>query len=194
MYSIKECDELISLKKYTYALFGLWNASIINLQRRIEYFGIDIFLNILEEKEQFNKNGKTLKDRWLNINEHKILDYAKKLNILNHISYEILNTLFWMKSSTNEQDDNELTEEEVISMVYLVERKLFLKKFKEDLRGKNPAIKNTKLKFRRKEDMITDENAIPSTYHNLLMKSGVKIFEENKNPNNPNNNLIDKYC
>ncbi len=193
-YSLKECDELISLEKYSYSFFAFWNASIINIQRRIEFFGIDVFLNIIEKKEEFNINGNNLKDRWLNINEYKILFYGKKLNIINHITHDLLSTLFWMKSNTNEEENKEITKDEIIALVYLIEKNLFLKPYKEDLRGKNPAIKNTKLKFRRKEDMSTDTNAIPRTYHNILMKSGVKAFEDSNNLNKNKDKLLDKYC
>ena len=193
IYSLKECEELISIEKYSYALFALWSAITINLQRRIEYFGIPIFLNIIEKKEQFNEDGNTLKDRWLNINEFKIIEYSRKLNLINHVTQNLLATLFWMKSNTDEQENKQITKEEVIALVYLIEKNLFLKEFKEDRRGKDPHIKNTKIKFRRKDDMKTDSNEIPNTYHDLMLRSG-KIFENNNKPNNPNNNLLDKYC
>lgn len=195
IYSFKECNELLNLEKYSYCLFALWSAVIINLQRRIEFFGIDIFLNIIEEKEQYNRYGKTLKERWLNINEYKIIEYSKKINLINHVAHDLLTMLYWMKSNTNEEENKNITKEEILSIVYLVEKNIFLKDFKEDKRGKDPKIFNTKLKFRRKEDLnANDLNNIPNTYQNLMMKSGVRIFEENKRLNNPNNNIIDKYC
>lgn len=116
------------------------------------------------------------------------------MNLINHVTQNILNTLFWMKSNTDESENKELTKEEVLAIVYLIEKNLFLKSFKEDLRGKDPLIKNSKMKFRRKDDIKTDSNEVPNTYHNLILRSGVKVFEDNTKPNNPNNNLLDKYC
>ena len=76
IYSFKEANELININKYTYSLFALWNAVIINLQRRIEHFGIDNLFTIIDDKSNFNEKGIELKDRWLKINEYKTIDYA----------------------------------------------------------------------------------------------------------------------
>ena len=69
IYSLKEAKELILLEKYSYSLFAIWSAIIINIQRRIENFGIENFLNVIEKEDIFNNNAYTLKERWLNINE-----------------------------------------------------------------------------------------------------------------------------
>jgi hypothetical protein len=195
IYSLKECLELIELKKYSYSLFALWSTVIMNLQRRIEYFGIKNFLEIIEKKDQYNTMGNTLKDRWLNINEYKILEYSFKINIINHITLNLLITLYWMKSNTNEDENKNLDENEIYSLVYLIEKNLFLSEFKEDKRGKDPMLFGTNLKFRRKEDIEKEPlNELPNTHQNLMMRSGVQIFEEQNKQNNSNDNIIDKYC
>lgn len=196
IYSIKEAQDLILIEKYSYSLFAFWTCVVINLQRRIENFGINIFLNMAKksgENEPYNINGNTLKDRWLNINEYKIIDYAKKLNIINHVSHDIITTLFWMKSNTNEDENKNLTQQEILSIVYLLEKNLFLLPFKEDKRGKNPTIINSKMKFRRKDDTKTDYNDVPKTHHELMLRSGVKIFEE-QNKKIETHNILDEYC
>ena len=192
-YSIKETEELISIEKYSYSLFAFWTAVIINLQRRIEKFGINIFLNIADKDEPYNAEGNTLKDRWLNINEYKIVAYAKRLNIINHITHDMITTLYWMKSNTNEEEIKNISLQEILSIIYLIEKNLFLCEFKEDKRGKNPTIINSKMKFRRKEDNRTDYNDVPRTYHDLLLRSGVKIFEE-QNKKIESKPILDKYC
>lgn len=195
-YSIKETNELIKLEKYSYSLFALWSAVIINLQRRIEFFNIKNFLRVSEEDKEIDyyKEGNTLKERWLKINEYKIISYARKLNLINHISHDLISTLFWMKSNTNEEENQSIIKEEVLALVFLIEKNLFLKPFKEDLRGKNPDILNTKAEHRRKGDRKVEKSQIPNTYHNLLLRSGVKVFEEQNKPLNNEKNIIDEYC
>lgn len=193
IYSIKESEELISINKYSYSLIAFWTAVIINLQRRIESFGINIFLSITDKDEPYNLNGNSLKDRWLSINEYKIIAYAKKLNLINHLTHDLINTLFWMKSNTNEDENKNLTLQEILSIIYLIEKNLFLSEFKKDKRNHNPEIINSKMKFRRKDDNKTNIHDIPSTYNDLILRSGVKIFEE-QNKKVEEHKIIDKYC
>lgn len=193
IYSIKESQELILINKYSYSLIAFWTAVIINLQRRIESFGINIFLSIADKNEPYNLSGNSLKDRWLSINEYRIIAYAKKLNLINHITHDLITTLFWMKSNTNEDENKNLTLQEILSIIYLIEKNLFLSAFKKDKRNHNPEIINSKMKFRRKDDNKTNVNNISSTYNDLILKSGVKIFEE-QNKKIEDHHIIDKYC
>ena len=82
IYSFKEANELVNIEKYTYSLFAIWNGVIINLQRRIENFGIENLFTIMDDKSNFNDKATNLKERWLNVNEYKItkstdLDFRK---------------------------------------------------------------------------------------------------------------------
>ena len=113
IYSFKEANELIKIEKYTYSLFAIWNGVIINLQRRIENFGIENLFTIIDDKSNFNKKATNLKERWLNVNEYKIIDYAKNLNIINHVAHDIITTLYWMKSNNNEEENKELDKYEI---------------------------------------------------------------------------------
>lgn len=191
IYSLKECDELLKLERYSFSLFALWTASIVNIQRRIEKFGIDVLLKIKDEQDGFDKNAETLTNRWAKVEEQKVLKYTKKLNLISPIAFSLLTTLFSMKSQSTEF---QIDKQEVLCMVYLLEKNLFLTEFKEDQRGKNPSIVNTKMKFRRKEDIKTDINQIPKTHHELLLRSGVKIFEEQNKTLSEEKNILDEYC
>jgi len=193
IYSLKEASELIILEKYSYSLFAIWSAVIINIQRRIENFGIEIFLNIIERDDTFNKDGNTLKDRWLSINEFNLINYAQRINIINHITHDFITALYWMKSNTNEEKRRNIDKEEVFSIVNLIEKNLFLSEFKIDQRNKNrfPS-ENSNLKRRRKdkEELIT---AYRNTHQELLLKSGVKMFNENSKEKEDNKKLFDTY-
>jgi len=196
IYSIKEALELISIEKNSYSLFAIWNCVVINIQRRIEKFGISNFLNTLDNKLQFNKEGNNLKDRWLNINEHELIDIAQKLNVINHVSHELINTLYWLKSTTNEIEKKALSKEEIFALLFLLEKNLFIKKFKLDKRTeeKEEDRRYTNRGGRRKKDRedIIDTSS-STTHQELLLKSGVKKFANNLNPNDKDDKLLSAY-
>jgi hypothetical protein len=188
-YSFKEANELIEIEKYSYSLFAIWNAVIINLQRRIEDFGIKNLYNIIDDKNNFNEKGTTLKDRWLNINEYKVIDYAKNLNIINHITHDIATTLYWMKSNNNEDENKNVDRNEIYAIVFLLEKNLFLKDFKIDKRINKINIENNFK--RREEDRYNDLNLVPQTHQELLLRSGIAAFK--KEDEDRSSSIIDKY-
>lgn len=192
IYSFKEANELININKYTYSLFALWNAVIINLQRRIEHFGIDNLFTIIDGKSNFNEKGIELKDRWLNINEYKTIDYAKDLNIINHVAHDIIAALYWMKSSNHEEETNDTHRYEIYAITYLLEKNLFLKEFKKDLRINKV---NSENNFKRREiDRYNDLNLVPQTHQEMLLRSSIEAYKKDGNEDNNMPSFIDKYC
>ena len=192
IYSIKETNEAISTEKYSYCLFAFWNAVIINLQRRIEKFDIDIFLKLVDKDEHYVINGNSLNDRWLNISEYNIIQYAKNLHVISEVTHSILCSLYWMKIDATEKEIDNVELQELLSIIYLVEKNLFLSEFKEDKRNKNPSITNSEIRFRRREDNETVKINLPQTYHDLILRSGLKVFEE-ENKRNESLNDLNKY-
>lgn len=193
IYALKEAKELIILEKFSYSLFAIWSSIIINIQRRIESFGIEIFLNIIEKDDFFNKEGPSLKDRWLNINEFNLIHYAKRINIINHVTHDLITTLYWMKSNTNEEERKKIDEEEVYLILTLIERNFFTSEFKVDKRNPNrfpDEISNQKRRKKDKEELI---NSYRNTHQELLLKSGVKKFNQNTKESDDENKLIDTY-
>ncbi|PLY08861.1 MAG: hypothetical protein C0625_01480 [Arcobacter sp.] len=193
IYSLKEAKELILLERYSYSLFAIWTSVVINIQRRLENFGIANFLNIIEKEETFNKEGNNLKDRWLNINEFNLINYAKKINIINHVTHDLLTTLYWMKSNTNEEETKAINKEEVFALLFLIEKNLFVKPFKIDKRNRNTFPENNSNLKRRKKDKEELINSYRNTHHELLLKSGVKSFNENSKENDIKTNLLNTY-
>ena len=188
-YSFKEAYDLIKIEKYTYSLFAIWNAVVINIQRRIEDFGIKNLYNVIDDKKNFNDKGTNLKDRWLNVNEYKIIDYAKNLNIINHVTHDIITTLYWMKSINEEKENQKIDPFEIYAIVYLLEKNLFLKDFKIDQRVNEI---NTENNFkRREEDRYNDLNLIPQTHQEMLLRAGIDAF--NKKDKDRTTSLLDKY-
>lgn len=185
---LKEAKELIEIGQYRYSLFPIWSCVISNIQRRIENFGINNLLAILDNKNVYDKLGNSLKDRWLNMNEYNIIDYAKQLNIINHICHDLVTSLYWMKTDNSSQ--KEFEKEEVLSILFLLEKNLFINDFKSDQRKKEN--QNSSLK-RRKND-VTNSTSIPSqTHQELLLKSNVKKFEDELKKKVLENHIVDKY-
>merc|ERR1711941_254933 len=194
IYSLKEAKELIMLQKYSYSLFAIWSAIVVNIQRRIEIFGIDNFLLLVKEEESYDKNGNNLKDRWLNINEYNLIGYAQQLNIINHMTRDIITSLFWMKSNTDEREKKYIDKEELFALVFLIEKNLFLKEFKVHKRGSvSPDGKGPNLGRRKKDREKISSSTPASTYHELLAKSGVKVFNDNLEIEKKNPKIIDGY-
>jgi hypothetical protein len=167
-----ETKQLLEINKYNFALFPLWNAVILNLQRRVEDFGISSLINLLDSSDSYDKYAGSLKERWVNINEFKIVSYAKQLNTISNIPYNLINTLYWMKNNPKQK---KIEEEEIYSILYLLDINLFSLDFKMDKRKSD--LEDNKLK-RRKND-IENANSIPAkTHQQLLFKSNVKKFED----------------
>ena len=192
IYSFKEANELIKIEKYAYSLFAIWNGVIINLQRRIENFGINNLFTIIDDRNNFDENATNLKDRWLNVNEYKIIEYAKNLNIINHVSHDIITTLYWMKSNNNEEENQEIDKYEIYAIVYLLEKNLISKEFKKDLRINKI---NTENNFKRREiDRYNDLNLVPQTHQEMLLRSSIEAFKKEQNEeDNSLPSYIDKY-
>ncbi len=195
IYSLKEAKELIDLEKFSFVLFTLWDCVIINLQRRIEFFGVRNITNILKDSDEYNFQSSKLKERWLKINEHNLIKYAKNLGIINHVSHDLITTLFWMKSEFNENSESKISKDELYSLIFLLEKNLFIKKFKVDKRANqdlNDRRKN-EITGRRRDDTVDTDNSISSTHQKLLLQSGVKVFEKNLNPNDKDDKLLSTY-
>ncbi|KAB7888029.1 hypothetical protein [Poseidonibacter ostreae] len=192
IYSFKEANELIKINKYSYSLFAIWNGIVINLQRRIENFGIANLFTIIDDKNNFNEKATNLKERWLNVNEYKIIDYAKNLNIINNTTHDIITTLYWMKSDNNEEDSQKLDKYEIYAIAYLLEKNLILKEFKKDLRVNKI---NTENNFKRREiDRYNDLNLVPQTHQEMLLRSSIEAFKKDSKEEDNLPSFIDKYC
>ncbi len=180
-FLFKETLELIEIEKYSYSLFAIWNACIINIQRRIEEFGIDIFLKVFEdEKENFNKDANTLKDRWLNINEYKIVEYSRKVDIISRVANDLITMIYWMKVNIGESKNDICDKKEICSILYLLEKNLFLKEFKHNRRTrKDPNKSNLN---RRKEDKTIctklNNEKLLSKYDDLALKNKLDSFRK----------------
>lgn len=197
IYSLKEVAELIDLKQFSYSLFAIWNTIVINIQRRIEFFGINNFLDKIHEEKNYNEKANSLKERWLNVNEYKLITYAKNLNLISHTCHDLITMIYWMKSNNNTKETENIEEDELYCVLFLLEKNLFSKEFRKDQRSNiqsNEENKNTQ--NRREEDLETLHSEMPSkTHQELLLKESVKVFKkQNENDKkDEEKQIIDKY-
>ncbi|QKJ21894.1 hypothetical protein [Poseidonibacter lekithochrous] len=197
IYSIKEVAELIKLEQYSYSLFAIWNTIVINIQRRIEFFGINNFLEKIHEEKNYNQNAHNLKERWLNVNEYKLITYAKELNLISNTCHDLITMIYWMKSNNNTKANENIEEEELYCVLILLDKNLFTKEFREDQRSNNETTnENVNNQNRREEDLETLNSVMTSkTHQELLLKESVKVFEkqQDEKQKEEKKQIIDKY-
>ncbi|QKF81032.1 hypothetical protein [Halarcobacter ebronensis] len=188
IYNLKEALELIELEKLSFSIFVIWQCAISNLQRRVETFNIETFLNTNKNRELYNKSASSLKERWQNINEYEIIEFCEKSSIITKVSAHIIRTLYWMKFST--ENEKIFTKNEIFSLLYLLEQNLFLSKFKIDKR-ENVLESSTEFKRRKEDENNEIKNA--TTHQELVLKNGMREFQNTLLTNNKNDTLLTAY-
>jgi hypothetical protein len=81
-----ECADLIEKNYCDYALMALWNAAVHNLKRKIEAFGVELWLSVVQEetgRKKYYKNGETLSERWEGVEDLILIKGAAGLGLLN---------------------------------------------------------------------------------------------------------------
>ena len=188
VYNLKEALELIEIEKLSFSIFVIWQCVISNIQRRVEAFNIDSFILSLKNKEQYNKDSQSQKERWLNINEYELIDFAQKSSVITKVTANLVKTLYWMKSSNG--SEKIITKEEIYSLVYLLEQNLFLSTFKSDQRGKR---QNGNSNYKRRKEDEELEMKSSTTHQELVLRNGIKHFKESLITNNKNDTLLTAY-
>lgn len=195
VYSLKEVAELIKLQQFSYSLFAIWNTIVINIQRRIEFFGINNFIEKIHEEKNYNEKANSLKERWLNVNEYKLITYAKELNLISHTCHDLITMIYWLKSNNNTKDTENIDEEELYCVLYLLEKNLFSKEFRKDQRVSIEESNKNSQNRREKDSGLINSEMPSKTHQELLLKKSVKVFEKQKEEDKKEENkqIIDKY-
>lgn len=194
IYLIKQTNELIELEKYPYVLFTLWSCIVLNIQRRIEKFGIKNLIDILKNKDEYNFQASSLKERWLGINEYDLIEYARKVDIIDHITHDLITSLYWMKAETNKENFS-ISKDELFSLLFLIEKNLFEKEFKKDKRKEenNQDRREIKRGGRRKGDKNDASELLSTTHQKLKLQSETKVYGNNVKDIEKNTNLLNTY-
>ena len=122
--------KLFDAEFYPQSLLEMWNASSNNIKRRIEAYGVELFLSVVKDesgRKTYNPNGDTLNEKWENVDDFVLIQGAKKLGLINKKASKGLETVNWMRShaSSAHSNDEQVNSQEVISLAMLLEASLF---------------------------------------------------------------------
>ncbi|WP_185597894.1 hypothetical protein [Burkholderia cepacia] len=115
---------------YDHALLDVWNASVHNLRRRIEAYGIDLFESVAKDesgRKKYDKSGETVSERWAGVDELVLINCATKLGLLNKKAGKSLEMINWMRNhaSPAHDSDHKVEQEDVIGLVLILQKNLF---------------------------------------------------------------------
>ena len=177
IYLLKEIAELVELNRYSYCVLSLWQCTLVNIQRRIEFFGIQNLKAIIEDKDTYDEMPEKRRDRWHNVNEYRTIEYAQKLHLIPELSLHLVKMLYWLKNEVA-QNEKIIDQNELYSVITLLEKELFLIKFKEDQRISNDSNNNLN---RREED--TNIGVLKNTKTNASIEFFIpedKVIQRNR--------------
>ena len=121
---------LFDAKFYPQCLLEVWNAAIHNLRRRIEVYGIDLFLSVVKDeggRKSYNEKGESFSQRWANVDAEIVIQGARKLGLLKGKAAKVLETINWMRNhaSPSHETEEEVEMQEVLPLVALLQSSLF---------------------------------------------------------------------
>lgn len=148
-------SELID-KYPDHALLEIWNASIHNLRRRIENYGIEMFISSVSGeagRKKYKEDGDTLPERWNDVDDLVLIHGAKQIGILNSKAEKTLEMVNWMRNHTSPAHDTEekVCKNDVISLLVLLKTNLF------DIDIPDPGISPNSLIKPIQETQLTEE-------------------------------------
>lgn len=113
-----------------HALLDIWNASIHNLRRRVESYGVDIFISTVKDqsgRKQFDKDGETVSERWAGVDDAVLIAGATRLGLLNRKAGKSLEMINWMRNhaSPAHDSDSKVENEDVIAFTLMLQKNLF---------------------------------------------------------------------
>lgn len=128
--TLETARKLFDAQFYPQSLLEMWNASSNNIKRRIEAYGVELFLSVVKDesgRKTYNANGDTLNEKWENVDDFVLIQGAKKLGLINKKASKGLETVNWMRShaSSAHSNDEQVNAQEVISLAILLEASLF---------------------------------------------------------------------
>lgn len=114
-----------------YALLGIWNAAVNNLKRRVEAYGIDLWISVVQDesgRKKYDKNGDSLSDRWEGVDDLVLISGSTKLGLLNKKAGKSLEMINWMRNHSSAAHENEEKVEsaDVLALALLLQQNLFI--------------------------------------------------------------------
>jgi hypothetical protein len=115
---------------FDHALLDIWNAAVNNLRRRVEAYGVDIFLSTIKDepgRKKFSSDGDSLSDRWSGVDDLVLIAGATRLGLLNKKAGKTLEMINWMRNhaSPAHESEHSVEQEDVIALAMLLQKNLF---------------------------------------------------------------------
>lgn len=132
----RETDLLVQARKlydggfYDHALLDIWNAAVNNLRRRVESYGVDIFISTTKDepgRKKYTHDGDSLSERWGGVDDLVLIAGATRLGLLNKKAGKALEMINWMRNhaSPAHESEHSVEEEDVVALALLLQKNLF---------------------------------------------------------------------
>lgn len=113
-----------------HSLLDIWNAAVHNLRRRVEAYGIDLFISSIKDdsgRKKYDKDGETINERWSGVDDMTLINGATKLGVLNKKAGKSLEMINWMRNhaSPAHASDSKVEAEDVFSLALMLQKNLF---------------------------------------------------------------------
>jgi len=113
-----------------HALLDIWNAAVHNLRRRIEAYGVELFLSSIKDeagRKKYDSDGETLNERWSGVDEYILIVGATRLGIINKKAGKALEMINWMRNhaSPAHVSDSRVELEDVFGLALILQKNLF---------------------------------------------------------------------
>jgi hypothetical protein len=127
---LQQARKLFDAEFYDHALLDIWNASVHNLRRRVEAYGVDLFLSVVKDepgRKRYDLSGDTLNERWQDVDDLTLISGATSLGLLNRKAGKALEMINWMRNhaSPAHGTDSKVEKEDVMGLVLLLQKNLF---------------------------------------------------------------------
>lgn len=114
-----------------YALLAIWNAAVSNLKRRVESYGVDLWISVVQEesgRKKYDKNGDSLSERWEGVDDLVLISGSTKLGLLNKKAGKSLEMINWMRNHTSAAHETADSVEttDVFALALLLQQNLFI--------------------------------------------------------------------
>lgn len=113
-----------------HSLLDIWNAAVHNLRRRVEAYGLDLFLSAIKDdsgRKKYDKDGETINERWSGVDDMTLINGATKLGVLHKKAGKSLEMINWMRNhaSPAHASDSKVEVEDVFALALMLQKNLF---------------------------------------------------------------------
>ncbi len=130
LHLLQQARSLFDSGFYDHALLDIWNAAVHNLRRRVEAYGVDLFISVVKNesgRKRYDANGDTLADRWSDVDDLVLIAGSTQLGLLNPKAGKALEMINWMRNhaSPAHDSDHSVGQEDVIAHALILQKNLF---------------------------------------------------------------------